>query len=340
MASQHNLAILKQEFDKYIENELIVPEKESDAKPHMRKIRTVSRSHELNEFDHQLDSNENRLKQWNGEVQELVNTFASYTDLSSNENKIETPELDINTILKQYTECSNLLTPVQSKVQFLAEYTKPLNVTTNGIGYKIKQFDADMNSLQHKHTKNEIEYKKSKKKRINLQENIKKLMDELNRSIDIENEMYQQKEETQSRLNTLTLEKQQYQISLQNFRILKTNYQKYMEDIKAVTETFNAHFTKKMDFHEKNWAQWSCDDVSNWIKYLNQIECINGIKLSNNVDLDVVAENMKNHGTCGTVLDELERKDWKHLGVKMLNDRKQIHDKIQKLLTKYPRLYE
>ena len=85
-----------------------------------------------------------------------------------------------------------------------------------------------------------------------------------------------------------------------------------------------------------------------WLRCLNETErevpslsqssnSTHKMELSSSVNLNVLRVGIKRHGICGSTLDQMDRNDWIHVGVQLLEDRIQIHDRIRAMVEKYPR---
>jgi len=146
--------------------------------------------------------------------------------------------------------------------------------------------------------------------------------------------------QTKNNLNVLKLERKGYEILLQTSRSLSSSYQRYLKDIQSASHKLNVYFVKRWQEHEAKWPRWSGDDVLNWLRCLNETECPHKMQLSSCIDLNdlnVVKQGIKRHGICGSTLDQMDRNDWIHVGVQLLEDRIQIHERIQSMVQQHPR---
>eukprot|EP01084_Bolivina_argentea_P045222 83237_1 len=152
-------------------------------------------------------------------------------------------ELDGSILLRQYRNCSNLLTAQQARTDVIDEYIVPLNGMTHRLKQEVKRYNKKTGNKRF----NEVDkrYKEIKTKRIKLQETIKDLMNELNLTIDAENEVNIKRVQTANECNVLKVEKNEYEKLLQKSRSLMSAHNKYMEDVESATSKINTYFVKR-----------------------------------------------------------------------------------------------
>ena len=246
-------------------------------------------------------------------------------------------ELDAEILLRQYLNCSNLVAAQRARAETVDEYIVPLNERKTRLRRIVRQYESDIGSMQSKHDKLDSKYRALTEKRSSIQDQIDKLVTTLNATIEEENETMRTAVQTKNDLNVLKLEKKGYEILLQTSRSLSSSYQRYLKDIQSASHKLNVYFVKRWEEHEARWPKWSGDDVLNWLRCLNETECPNKIQLSSTINLNVVKQGIKRHGICGSTLDQMDRNDWIHVGVQLLEDRIQIHERIQSMVHKFPR---
>jgi len=246
-------------------------------------------------------------------------------------------ELDAEILLRQYLNCSNLVAAQRARAETVDEYIVPLNESKTKLRHVVRQYENDILSMQSKHDAVESKHRALTQKRTAIQGQIDKLVAALNATIEEENEAMRTAVRTKNDLNVLKLEKKGYEILLQTSRSLCSSYSRYLKDIRSASHKLNVYFVKRWEEHEARWPRWSGDDVLNWLRCLNETECPNKIHLSSSINLNVVKQGIKRHGICGSTLDQMDRNDWIHVGVQLLEDRIQIHERIQSMVHKHPR---
>lgn len=149
-------------------------------------------------------------------------------------------QLDTEILLRQYLNCTHLVSSQRARAETVDEFIVPLNESKTKLRRIVGQFDNDIRLLQSKHDSMDCKYRALGQKRTILQSQIDNLVGALNATIEEENATLRAAVSTKNDLNVLKLEKKGYEILLQTSRSLASSYSRFLKDTRYV----NVHFTK------------------------------------------------------------------------------------------------
>ena len=141
------------------------------------------------------------------------------------------------------------------------------------------------------------QYQSVKKQRVELQESIRSQLQQCNKLIQTENEMFRDVQQLTAKKSKTEAGLQRMNDSLETCGGLVTSYNSFMQQTVKYIAQINKNFERLWDEFESGWVAWTVDDVVVWLKH-------KAGELSEKEDWALIQKQMKERKITGRSLQK------------------------------------
>lgn len=285
---------------------------------------------EQNEIKIITNKHSSRLQKWMKNTQILIN---GCNQISPSSKKTTTK--NNLSLLPKYNEYKQLMAEQEAKMEDISHYVSDLIQAKRRVKQYMEKYEKEIPEKNELYKDAFLDYDKVREQRKLLFDNLLEFVDRLNEAIDDENELNEKKCKLFDKYNSLRAELKEFKCELNNCCVLIKEYQKFDKINDEKIHEMRLYFEKEWENFMKLWSNWDYKSIIIWIRYLI---AENKLVLSQNIDLIEIEEEMKKCGVNGMWFERMDKNELKLIGFSTLNDRQQIYDKIQDLLSSYPNM--
>jgi len=286
-----------------------------------------AQSKEQNEIHNITAKHAQRLQKWNKNTQILSDSCHGISTTNSPRKRHGKP------LVAQYSELKAVMADQESKMDEISHFVSDLIAQKRRLKRLVEKHEAELPRRNHLFRESFMEYDKMREIRKRLYDNLMESVDRLNDAIDDENEMNERQCKLYASYHRLSDDLKELKSNLNRCSLLIKNYQTFDEVNDSKIKEMDSYFRSKWIRFRKCWFRWTYKEIIYWIRYLVAEK---KLVLSSSINLDQVQRALADAGVNGSWFERLSKNDLKQIGFAVYNDRKELYDKIQELVTEHP----
>eukprot|EP01084_Bolivina_argentea_P195449 335283_1 len=299
------------------------------------------RQQALNKLNKKMKEHRKILNQWHLNIAAITIRMNNDGDFDGqdfvNDQKYNGNKANGHLLLESYTNSCKEIKEQQNIAETINDYVISLNQINRSLNDTVNKYKQN-EKIQTQYTELSLNHIRVQKKRHSVQQQIETMIAKLNETIKEENALYNKRYKLENSINTLNLERKNYECVLIASNNIKNSYSKFGEKVDNKSDEMQNYYDKKWEQYEKEWTKWNVDDIISWIKYLIYDQ---KIKLSKHVEnsWDEIRQEMIVQEITGNSLEEMDKSELMSIGFKIQNDYRALYKKIKELVQKYPNEY-